>query len=226
MDRQKPVEVYGPVGTAQFLACLQESLQFALTYPVEIHEVTDAGLVCDEEEYTVTAEHTNHVVTSFAYAFVEKPRPGKFHPEKAKALGVREGQVWSKLQHGETLTLPDGRTVKPEDVTGPQRKGRKIVYTGDTRPFKAFAEFAADADLVIHEATFDDALVEKAELDGHSTPSQAAEETKNAGAKSLVLTHISARYSESQLLLGQARKVFANTQVAEDFLELELPLGE
>jgi ribonuclease Z len=201
-------------------------LQFGLTYPVEIHEVTNTGLVCDEEEYIITAEHTNHGVTSFAYAFVEKPRPGKFHPEKAKALGIRQGQAWSKLQHGETLTLKDGRTVKTEDVSGPQRKGRKIVYTGDTRPFKAFAEFASDADVVIHEATFDDALVEKAELDGHSTPSQAAEQARQAKAKSLVLTHISARYSEPQLLLGQAKKVFANTQVAEDFLELELPLGE
>lgn len=226
MDRQKPVEVYGPAGTAHFLQCLQASLQFGLTYPVEIHEIADAGLVCDEEEYTITAEHSNHVVPSFAYAFVEKPRPGKFYPEKAKALGVRQGQAWSKLQHGQTLTLKNGKTVKPEDVTGPQRKGRKIVYTGDTRPFKEFTAFAADADLVIHEATFDDALVEKAELDGHSTPSQAAEAAKQANAKSLVLTHISARYSESQLLLGQAKKVFANTQVAEDFLELELPLGE
>lgn len=226
MDRQKPVEVYGPAGTAHFLQCLQESLQFGLTYPVEIHEIADAGLVCDEEEYTITAEHSNHVVPSFAYAFVEKPRPGKFYPEKAKALGVRQGQAWSKLQHGQALTLKNGKTVKPENVTGPQRKGRKIVYTGDTRPFKEFTAFAAAADLVIHEATFDDALVEKAELDGHSTPSQAAEAAKQANAKSLVLTHISARYTESQLLLGQAKKVFANTQVAEDFLELELPLSE
>lgn len=226
MDRQKPVDVYGPAGTAHFLQCLQESLQFGLTYPVEIHEIADAGLVCDEEEYTIIAERSNHVVPSFAYAFVEKPRPGRFYPEKAKALGVRQGQAWSKLQHGQTLTLKNGKTIKPEDVTGPQRKGRKIVYTGDTRPFREFAAFAADADLVIHEATFDDALVEKAELDGHSTPSQAAEAAKQANAKSLVLTHISARYSESQLLLGQAKKVFANTQVAEDFLELELLLGE
>jgi ribonuclease Z len=109
---------------------------------------------------------------------------------------------------------------------GPQRAGRKIVYTGDTRPFDGFAKFAADADLVIHESTFDDSLVEKAEHDGHSTPSQAAEEAKAAGAKQLVLTHISARYPDASLLLEQAKKVFANTLVAEDFLELELPLKQ
>ena len=131
-----------------------------------------------------------------------------------------------KLQRGEEVTLPDGKVVKPSDVMGPPRAGRKIVYTGDTKPFAAFAEFAADADLVIHESTFDDSLTEKAELDGHSTPSQAAAEAKAAGAKQLVLTHISARYPDATLLLEQAKKVFARHVVAEDFMELELPLKE
>jgi ribonuclease Z len=134
--------------------------------------------------------------------------------------------LWSKLQHGDRIRLPDGRVVKPEEVLGSQRLGRKIVYTGDTRPFKGFARFAAGADLVIHDATFDDALAEKAVVDGHSTPSQAAEGAKKAKAKKLVLTHISARYADVGLLLEQAQKVFKNTVVAEDFMELELPLLE
>jgi ribonuclease Z len=104
------------------------------------------------------------------------------------------------------------------------RQGRKIVYTGDTRPFKGFAKFAASADLVIHDATLDDALTEKAAEDGHSTSSQAAKEAKKAEAKQLVLTHISARYPDARLLLEQAQKFFKNTLVAEDFMELELPL--
>jgi ribonuclease Z len=226
MDRQKPVDVYGPVGLQHFLNCLQETLQFQLTFEVNVHEVTEAGIACDEEEYTVAAAPSNHSVTSFSYAFMEKPRAGKFHPEKAKTLGVPLGEAWSSLQHGLEFVLPDGGVVKPEDVSDPPRKGRKIVYTGDTRPFVGFASFAADADLVIHEATFDDALAEKAEVDGHSTPSQAAAEAKAANAKSLILTHISARYSDTALLVEQAKKVFPNTVAAQDFLELELPLGE
>jgi ribonuclease Z len=107
---------------------------------------------------------------------------------------------------------------------GSLRQGRKIVYSGDTRPFREFVEFAADADLVIHEATFDDALAEKAEADGHSTPSQAALQAKRAKANKLVLTHISARYADAGLLLEQAQKVFGDVVVAEDFLVLELPL--
>lgn len=226
MDRQKKIEIYGPDGIKKFLGCIKETLQFGLTFPVEIHEIYDAGVICQEKDYIVETAKSNHVVTSLAYAFVEKPRPGKFYPEKARALGVPEGKLWSRLQHGNKIKLSHWRVISPEDVMGPPRQGRKIVYTGDTRPFKGFAELAAGADLVIYDATFDDTLGEKAGLDGHSTPSQAAEETKKAKAKKLVLTHISARYPDARLLLEQAKKLFKNTLVAEDFMELELPFLE
>ncbi len=226
MDRKKPVRIFGPVGLSHFLECLKETLQFQLTFDVSVQEVTDDGLLLDEAEYAVTAASSNHAVTSFSYAFTEKPRPGVFHPEKAQALGVPKGEAWGRLQRGDSYRFPDGRVVKREDVTGPIRRGRKIVYTGDTRPFSEFSIFAADADLVIHEATFDDSLVEKAEEDGHSTPSQAAAEARAANAKQLVLTHISARYSDTALFLEQAKKIFPNTVVAQDFWAMDLPLTE
>jgi ribonuclease Z len=226
MERKKKLEIYGPEGTAAFLKCVSETLRFGLTFQLEVNEVLDAGAICNENDYTVEAAWANHVTPSLAYAFLEKPRPGKFYPEKAAALGVPKGLLWSKLQHGESVALSDGRVVKPEEVTGQARRGRKIVYSGDTRPFKGFAKFAARADLVVHEATFDDALAEKAELDGHSTPSQAGLQAKRAKAKMLVLTHLSARYADAGLLLEQAKKVFPNTIVAEDFMVLELPLDE
>jgi len=226
MERQNKIEIYGPQGVKQFLECVRETLQFGLTFPVEIHEIYKAGAVCEEKEYIVEAAKSNHVITSLAYAFLEKPRPGKFYPEKARALSVPEGELWSKLQHGDTVKLTNGRVVSPADVMGSPRQGRKIVYTGDTRPIKGFAKFAADADLVIHEATFDDTLTEKAAEDGHSTPSQASEAALKAKAKKLVLTHISARYTDPRLLLEQAQKVFKNTVVAEDFMEFELPLPD
>ena len=226
MDRKDSVVVYGPPGIKDFLVCTKETLNFGLTFPVEINEILSEGIVLNEEDCIVTAIKSNHAVKSYAYSFVEKPRPGKFYPKKAQEYGVPKGELWSKLQRGEEIKLPNGKMVKPSDVMGPLRAGRKIVYTGDTRPFKEFAKFASDADLVIHESTFDDSLAEKAELDGHSTPSQAAEEAKAAEAKQLVLIHISARYPDAALLLEQAKKVFANTLVAEDFMELELPLKE
>jgi ribonuclease Z len=98
------------------------------------------------------------------------------------------------------------------------------VYTGDTRPFRSFAKFAAGADLLIHDATLDDELAERADEDGHSTPDQAARNAKKAKVKQLILTHISARYDNASILLEQAKKIFRNTQVAEDFMRIEIPL--
>jgi ribonuclease Z len=197
-----------------------------LTFPVEIHEIEGEGTICDEEEYTVQAVWANHAVPSLAYAFAEKPRPGKFHPEKAKALKVPEGPLWSKLQRGLKVRLPDGQVVKPEQVIGAPRPGRRIVYTGDTRPFSGLVKLAAGADLLVHDATLDEQLAERAEEDGHSTPSQAARTARKAKVKQLVLTHISARYSDAAVLLDQARKIFKNTVVAEDFMRIEIPLLE
>ncbi|MBS7616955.1 ribonuclease Z [Candidatus Bathyarchaeota archaeon] len=225
LDREKKLEVYGPPGILKFMEAISETVQFSLTFPLEIHEVIMDGVICEEEDYTVEALRTNHVIQSFAYALVEKPRPGKFYPEKAKALGVPEGPLWSKLQRGETVKLKNAQVIKPEDVMGPPRPGRKIVYTGDTRPFAALAKFAANANLLVHDATLDDAMAERAEEDGHSTPSQAAKIAKKAKVEKLVLTHISARYDDTSAFLEQARKIFRNTFVAEDFMKLEIPLS-
>jgi ribonuclease Z len=139
-------------------------------------------------------------------------------------LGVPEGLLWSKLQHGSAVKLSNGRAVKPEEVVGPTRPGRKVTYTGDSRSSEALTRLAENADLLIHDSTFDDELAERAMEDGHSTPSQAAETAKNAGAKYLILTHISARYRTPGLLLKQAKKRFSKVDVAEDFMRIDLPL--
>jgi ribonuclease Z len=182
MDRKEPVQIYGPIGLKDFLVCTKETLNFGLTFPVEINEILSEGVICDEQEYSVIATKSNHAVQSYAFAFVEKPRPGKFYPKIASELGIPTGELWSKLQRGEEITLEDGKVVKSSEVMGPMRAGRKIVYTGDTKPFEAFVKFAEGADLVIHDCTFDDSLTEKAGADGHSTPSQAAGQAKAAGA--------------------------------------------
>jgi ribonuclease Z len=226
LNREKPLQVYGPPGIAKFLESIRETVQFVLTFPVEIREIRKPGIVCDENEYYVHAIRSNHSIEGLVYAFVEKPRPGRFHPEKAKALQIPEGILWSKLQRGDKIKLPNGRTVKPTDVMGGLRKGRKIVYTGDTRPFAALVKLSTNADLLIHDSTLGDELADRAEEDGHSTPSQAAKTAKKAKVKKLVLTHISARYADPSVLLDQARKIFKNTVIAEDFMKIEIPLSE
>jgi ribonuclease Z len=225
-NRERKLDVYGPPRINAFLQAIRETVQFVLTFPIEIHEIEKAGVVCDEEEYYVEAVGSEHVIPSFAYAYVEKPRPGKFHPEKAKALGVPEGPQWGKLQRGQNVRLPNGRVVKSEEVVGLSRRGRKIVYTGDTRPFKLLEKFALDADVLIHDSTLGEELVERAKEYGHSTPRQAARTAKKANVKKLILTHISQRYEDPNKVLKQARKIFRNTAVATDFMKVDIPLLE
>ncbi len=226
LNRQRTLQIYGPSGLKRFLEGIKDTVQFVLTFPVEVYEIEETGIVCDEEEYTVETVWTNHAIPNLAYSLIEKPRPGKFYPKKAKTLGVPEGSLWSQLQHGHEVKLPSGKIVRPKDVMDEPRLGRKIVYTGDTRPFKELAKFATGADLLVHDGTLDDELAEKADEDGHSTPSEAARNAKKARVKKLVLTHISARYEDAGILLEQARKTFEKTLIAEDFMELEIPLQD
>lgn len=226
LGREKKLEIYGPPGIRDFLECIQKTVQFVLTFEVQTHEIGKAGVVCEEEEYFVQAGWAEHAVPSLAYAFVERARPGRFHPEKAKALGVPEGPLWGRLQRGQKVRLPDGQIVKPEQVVESPRKGRRIVYSGDTKPFKNLVKLAKGADLLIHDATLDDELHERAKEYGHSTPCQAAETARKARVKGLVLTHISARYEKANVLLKQAKRIFPNTIVAKDFMKMEIPLLE
>lgn len=226
LDRTRKLEVYGPVGVKAFISCIQRTVQFVLTFPLEIHEIKSDGTVCKEKEYYVQAAYTDHVIPNIAYALTEEPRPGRFNPEKAKALGVPEGPLWSKLQHGENVKVPSGKLIEPSQVVGPMRPGRKIAYSGDTRPTKSLVTLAQKADLLIHEATLEDELRERAKEDGHSTPSQAAQTAKKAKVKRLILTHVSSRYKSSEPLVNQARRIFPDVEVATDFMKVEIPLLE
>lgn len=224
LDRTKKLEIFGPRGLRDFLEAVEKTVISALSFPIDVVEIEREGVVCEEIEYDVQAVMANHVAPALAYGFVEKPRLGKFHPGKAKELGIPEGVLWSKLQHGENVTLSDGQVIEPEDVVGPMRPGRRIVYTGDSRSSESIVRLSKDADILIHECTFDDELVERALEDGHSTPSEAARAAKKAKVKTLVLTHISARYKNPDLLLEQALKIFPNVVIAEDFMRIKVPL--
>ena len=222
LGRERPLRIYGPRGTLGFLEAFTSILGEPV-FPLEVCEFEEVGEVCEGRGYRVLAIPADHSVKALSYALVEEPRPGRFHPEKALELGVPEGYLWKSLQQGETLTLPDGRVVRPEEVVDPPRVGRVIVYSGDTRPNDGLVELARGADLLIHESTFGDELAEKALLDGHSTPSQAAEVARRAGVRELILTHISPRYVDSAPLLEQARRVFEKTRIADDLMEVEVP---
>lgn len=222
LDRREKLWIYGPVGIRAFVEAIEETVQFVLTFPVDICEIKCDSVVCDEKEYYVEAVRTAHVIPSFGYSLVEKPRHGRFSPDKAKALGVPEGPLWSRLQHGKNVKNSAGKIVKPQQVVGPMRQGLKIAYSGDTRTVASLVRLAKDADLLVHEATLMDELADRAKRDGHSTPSQAARIAKKAHVRRLILTHVSARYRDVAPMLKEARKTFKPTDIAEDFMTFEL----
>ncbi|MDW8048538.1 MAG: ribonuclease Z [Nitrososphaerota archaeon] len=226
LERNKPLHIYGPKGIEAYFKAMMETVRFSLSFPVNVTEIWQDGLVFQEDDYQIHAIQAEHSIPSFAYALIEKQRPGKFYPEKARALGVPKGPLWSRLQRGHEVEFPNGRIVRPRDVLGPPRNGRKIVYSGDTRPSDKIVQIAKSADLLIHEATFSQDLAERAKEDGHSTPIEAAVIAKKAEVKLLVLTHISARYSDPEVLLDEAKMEFPRVVVAEDLMNIEVPLTD
>jgi ribonuclease Z len=216
------LEVYGPLGIRDFVDAIEKTVNFTLTFPLDVKDV-DEGVICEEKDYRIESVWVEHSIPTLAFAFKENPLPGRFHPDLARELGVPEGVLWGKLQRGVAITLEDGRTVNPEAVVDPPRPGRRIVYTGDTRFFEGLVKFAAGTDLLIHECTFDDSLHERAVRDGHSTPSDAVKTAVRANVKHLILTHISARYKDPTLLLQQAQAGFTDVVVAKDLMVMDLP---
>jgi ribonuclease Z len=221
--REEPLVVFGPPGTYAFLQGVSNTLG-GPGFPVTVQEIIEPGVVHQSKGFTVECCRAEHRLMAWSYAVAEKPRPGRFHPEMARRLGVPEGKLWKRLQDGEEVEVGDV-VVKPRDVCDAPRPGRRIVYTGDTKPSENVVELARGADLLIHEATFGDELAERAAEDGHSTVSQAASVAAKAGVKRLILTHISSRYGDTAPLLEAARKIFSNTSIAEDLREVEVPLA-
>ena len=223
LRRKRPLQVYGPRGLHNFIEAFSSILGVP-GFPLEICEHLEEGVVFTGSEYRIKAVRADHDGDCLSYALVENPRPGRFHPERARALGVPEGALWKRLQHGGDVMLDDGALVRSADVVDPPRRGRKIVYSGDTRPTERLVKMAEGANILIHEATFDDSLAERAMEDGHSTASQAAEVAVAAHVGTLLLTHISSRYPDASVLLEQARSIFPDTKVAEDLMEVDIPL--
>lgn len=221
LGRTKKLEIFGPRGLKEFLEASRTYIQFNLRFPVEIKEAKE-GIIYKNKKFKILARWAEHSIPNLAYAFVENKKPGKFHPEKALELGVPKGPLWHKLQHGKKVKLKNGRIIEPNQVVEPPKPGIKIVYSGDTKPCKNVLKLAKNADLLIHECTFDDSLAEKAEVEWHSTPTGVAELAKKASVKNLVLTHVSARYKNAKIFLEQAKKIFPNVRVAEDLMRIEL----
>jgi ribonuclease Z len=221
--REVPLALYGPAGLRDLLSTLRRIFG-RLTYPVEVVEL-DPGDSLTRDGYRLDAFAVHHGVAALGYALVEAERPGRFDVDVADRLGVPNGPDRGRLQAGEPVTLDDGRTVKPDDVLGPPRQGRKVVLTGDTAPAPSVVEAAEAADLLIHEATFLADERDRARETLHSTAGDAARAAREAGARMLALTHVSTRYFGHQVV-EEARELFPDTVVPRDFDVVEIPFPE
>jgi ribonuclease Z len=225
-DRSAPVLLYGPKWAQRVLGAAISLGIERNKFPVEILEVKPGDRLA-RDEYDVVVFETEHRADTVGYALVEHPRLGRFNPARARELGIPEGPLWGELHKGKTISLPDGRTVSPADLVGEPRRGRALVYTGDTRPHLAVIEASRGADLLVHEATFGGDEQDRAQETGHSTAAEAARVAAQAGARRLVLTHISSRYNrDTSELLAEAKAVFPETVIARDGMTLDVPYAD
>ncbi len=221
--RTDALHLWGPRGAVKVLRRAEGFGVERLGYPVEITEITSDEPI-RRKEYAIVPFMADHRgAPALGYALVEDDRKGRFNPERARELGIPEGPLWGRIHRGLAVTLDDGRTIEPSALVGTPRRGRRIAITGDTRPCTATVDAARGADLLVHEATFADEEAQRALDTGHSTAREAAGVASEAGAKRLVLTHISSRYSrDARDLEREARSVFPEVAVARDGLEIEV----
>ena len=219
--REEGMTVYGRAGTEATLHAAVRLGSQRMAFPVDVKGLAPGRRV-DFGGWAVQAFRAEHGVPALGYALVEEARLGRFDVEAARRLGVPEGPLFGRLHRGEAIEV-EGRVISPEEVVGRPRPGRKVVYSGDTRPTREAVQMAMGADLLIHEATFGAGEGKRARETRHSTAAEAAGVAARAGVRELMLTHVSARYAENPARLEeQARAVFPASRVARDGLELEI----
>jgi len=220
-QRIRTLTIVAPTELFDWLKVTMQVLHIGLSFQVLMVPVR-TGIVYRGRDFRIKATRADHSIESWSYLFEELPRPGVFDPKKAKAFGIPEGRKWSSLQRGRTVKV-NGRTIFPRQVLGPSRAGRKIGYSGDTRPTKSLVKFFTGVDLLIFDSTFAAKDADKAVERKHSTAGEAARLAENAGVRELALTHFSARYRSSGQLLREASKIFNSTIAAKDGLVIEVP---
>ena len=210
--------VYGPKGIKQFIEVALSVSTTHVKYPLEIVEITEEGIVFEDEQFYVETKRLSHGIECFGYRIVEKDIQGHLLVEKLLEAGVKPGPIFKRLKDGEVVELDDGRLLNGKEFIGPPQKGRIITILGDTRYCEASKSLAQDADVLVHEATFAAADEEQAHDYFHSTTEQAARIALQANVKRLILTHISSRYQGDTYkeLVQEAQSLFTNTEIAMD----------
>ena len=219
VDRDDPLYIIGPPRIAEYIETSRRVLDMYINYEIVVKEITRPGIVYEGEDFHVRCFPLRHTKPCFGYTLEEDTRPGEFHPEKAEALNVPRGPLWSRLQAGETVKSANGRDVYPDEVLGRPRSGRKFSFVTDSLAFREIAPEVAGSDLFICEGMFERELAADAHAKKHMTAEEAARIAVDAGGvRKLALIHYSPRYNEFNLkqLLREAQIVFPDTVLTRD----------
>ena len=225
VDRTEPLYIYGPPKVAEYIETSRKVLDMYINYPVIVKEITAPCVVHEGDGFYIRAFPLSHTKTCVGYTLEELDRPGEFNPEKAAQLGVPRGPLWGKLQRGECVTAPDGSIVRPEDVLGAKRSGRKFSYVTDTLYLPSIAKEVRGSDLLICEGMFEDELIDQAREKKHMTARQAATIARDACVRRMAMIHYSPRYTDRELdiLLKQAQEVFPGAELSRDRMQIDIP---
>lgn len=228
VDRTEPLYIYGPPKIAEYIETSRKVLDMYINYPVVVKEITAPCVVHEEKDFIIRAFPLNHTKVCVGYALEEKDRPGEFNPEKAKELNVPCGPLWSKLQNGETVQSLDGKDVKPEEVLGKPRKGRKFSYVTDTLYLDSIAEEVKNSDLLVCEAMFENALLDQAKEKKHMTATQAATIARDSNSKKMAMIHYSPRYTDRELVVleKEAQEIYPGAILSKDRMHFEIPFED
>jgi len=219
LGREEELEVYGPKGIDRYVEFFKNWDHFNLEFNIDTTEIRK-GKIKEQEEYEITAFPVKHSTPSYGFIFKEKTRIN-LNKEKLKEIGLLNHPKCSELKEKGEVNHK-GKTIKLEDVKEPEKEGRKVVYSGDTKPCKELERAAENADLLIVDSTFGEEHRKKSIEYGHGEAKGMAEIAKRANVDKLVLTHFSNRYKEEEKLEKEAREAFEESYAAEDFMQIEV----
>ena len=221
-----PLTIYGPAGIEQFVRTALRISKSKISYPIKFVTLEKGGKLFSENGFEVYTEKLDHRIDSRGFRVVEPSRPGELLMDKLAEFHVPNGPLLGKLKRGEQVALADGTVLNGKDFLGPAKQGRVVTIIYDTRSTPAIRQLADQADVLVHEATFDASESKLAREYYHSTCVQAAETARACQVGQLYLTHVSARYVGplASQMVSQARKIFPKTTLAKDLDCFVIPM--
>ena len=228
VDRTEPLYIYGPPKIKEYVETSRKVLDMYINYPIVVQEITAPCVVHSGKDFYIRAFPLEHTKVCVGYTLEELDRPGEFNPDKARELGVPVGPLWSQLQQGFEVKAANGTIVKPEQVLGDKRSGRKFSFVTDTLYKTSIAQEVRGSDLLVCEGMFENELIDQAREKKHMTAAQAATIARDADVRRMCMIHYSPRYTDRELekLLEQAKEIWPKSELSRDRMNIEIPYND